>query len=221
MQEESRGNPSRGSAETENTNKNEDDEELRSSLLQDVLEWLQDFKENLVEKNVQPHQYSPSSSQELPMEPQAKVVPGPGNKLYEPTEELFTIPLKYIDGTRTTDTTLDVMLEKHNDEYWNVDVDRELLHIWTVFTRFTSLSKKPPGGYTWSGEGRLTRKQTTSRPDKHGQKCGKHMSDASKRKEKQKWAIEKPKLDNARRLRGIYFIDPKDMDFKDIMKNAR
>ena len=40
--EESRGNPSRGSAETENTNKNEDDEELRSELLQDVPEWPQD-----------------------------------------------------------------------------------------------------------------------------------------------------------------------------------
>ena len=46
------------------------------------------------------------------------------------------------------------------------------------------------------------------------------MSDASKRKEKQKCAIEKPKLDNARRLRGIYFIDPKDGEFKDIMKNV-
>ena len=58
----SQGNPSRGSAETENTNKNEDDEELRSELLQGVPEWLQDFKENLVDKDVQPHQYFPSSS---------------------------------------------------------------------------------------------------------------------------------------------------------------
>ena len=33
------------------------------------------------------------------------------------------------------------------------------------------------------------------------------MSEAPQRKEDQKWAIEKPKLD-ARRLRGIYFIDP-------------
>ena len=74
--EESRGNPARGSAETENTNENEDDEELRSELLQDVPEWLQDFKENLVDQNFQPHQYSPSSSHELPMEPRAKVVPG-------------------------------------------------------------------------------------------------------------------------------------------------
>ena len=30
------------------------------------------------------------------------------------------------------------------------------------------------------------------------------MSEAAQRKGKQKWAIEKPKLDNARRLRGIY-----------------
>ena len=44
VSEESRGNPSSGSAETENTNKNEDDEELRSELLEDVPEWLQDFQ---------------------------------------------------------------------------------------------------------------------------------------------------------------------------------
>ena len=49
----------------------------------------------------------------------------------------------------------------------------------------------------------------------------KHMSDASKRKEKQKWAIEKPKLDNAKRLRGIFFTDPEDEELKDIMKNVR
>ena len=38
----------------------------------------------------------------------------------------------------------------------------------------------------------------------------KHIFDASKRKAKQKWAIEKPKLDNARQLRGIFFIEPED-----------
>ena len=47
------------------------------------------------------------------------------------------------------------------------------------------------------------------------------MFDASKCKEKEKWAIEKPKLDNARRLRGIYFNDPDDEEFTDIMMNAR
>ena len=40
------------------------------------------------------------------------------------------------------------------------------------------------------------------------------MSDAAQQKEKLKWAVEKPKLDNARSLRGIYFIDPADAEFK-------
>ena len=34
-------------------------------------------------------------------------------------------------------------------------------------------------------------------------------------------AIEKPKVDHARLLRGICLIDPDDMEFKDTMKNAR
>ena len=33
--------------------------------------------------------------------------------------------------------------------------------------------------------------------------------------QKQKWAIEEPRLDNAGRLRGVYFIDPSDEEFKD------
>ena len=81
--------------------------------------------------------------------------------------------------------------------------------MWTVFTRFTVLNEKPPDGYTWSGE-RLTRKQTTSRPDTLWPEIWKDMSDASKRKEKQKWAVEKTKLHNAGKLRSIYFIDPDD-----------
>ena len=64
------------------------------------------------------------------------------------------------------------------------------------------------------------RKQTTSRPDTLWQLIWKDMLDASKRKEKQKCAIEKPKLDKAGKLRGIYFIDPDDDEFMDIMKNA-
>ena len=91
---------------------------------------------------------------------------------------------------------------------------------WTGFTRFTILKGKPQDGYTWSGE-RPTRIQSTSRPDRLWPEMWKHVSDASKRKEKQKWAIEKTKLGNARRIRGIYFIDPEDEEFKDIMKNAR
>ena len=47
------------------------------------------------------------------------------------------------------------------------------------------------------------------------------MSDAAKKKAKQRWAVEKPKLDNARQLRGIFFIEPNDEEFKLTMKAAR
>ena len=33
--------------------------------------------------------------------------------------------------------------------------------------------------------------------------------------------MKKPKLDNAKRLRGIYFIDPEDKEFKETIQNAR
>ena len=43
----------------------------------------------------------------------------------------------------------------------------------------------------------------------------------AKLKEKQQWSHEQLHLDNARRLRGIYFIDPEDKEFKETIKNAR
>ena len=46
---------------------------------------------------------------------------------------------------------------------------------------------------------------------------GKH----AKLKEKHKWSNEKLHLDNARKLRGIYFIDPEDKECKETTKNAR
>ena len=46
---------------------------------------------------------------------------------------------------------------------------------------------------------------------------GKH----AKLKEKQKWSNEKLHLENARKLRGIYFIDPEDKEFKETIKNVR
>ena len=44
---------------------------------------------------------------------------------------------------------------------------------------------------------------------------------AAQRREKQEWAIEKPKLEHARKLRGIYSIDPSDEKYKDIIKKAK
>ena len=47
------------------------------------------------------------------------------------------------------------------------------------------------------------------------------MGKNAKLKEKQKWSNEKLYLENARKLRGIYFIVPEDKQFKETIKNAR
>ena len=71
----------------------------------------------------------------------------------------------------------------------------------------------------WS-ERKLTRKQLTSRPDHSWPEPWDQMGKNAKLKEKQKWSHEKLHLDNARKLRGIYFIDPEDKEFKETLKNA-
>ena len=144
----------------------------------------------------------------------------PRVKLYSPREESFPISLKYIDVSRTTRTNLDVMQERRIDDYWNIDGSRDLSDPWTGFTQFTLLEEKPPEGYMWSGE-RLTRRQLTSRPDHLWPEPWIKLERNAELKEKQRWSNEKPKLDNARRLRGIYFIDLEDKEFKQTIKNAR
>ena len=99
--------------------------------------------------------------------------------------------------------------EKRIDDYWNIDGSRDLSDSWTGFTQFTLLDEKAPDGYMWSRE-RLTRKQLTSRPDHLWPELWIRMGRNAKLQEKHKWSDEQPKLDDARRLRGIYFIDPED-----------
>ena len=144
----------------------------------------------------------------------------PRVQLYSSREESFPIPLKYIDVSRTTHTNLDVMQERRIDDCWNIDGSRDLSDSWTGFTQFTLLEEKPPEEYVWSW-GRLTRRQVTSRPDHLRPELWIKLERNAKLKEKQKWSNEKSKLDNARKLRGIYLIDPEDKEFMEIIKNAR
>ena len=53
-----------------------------------------------------------------------------------------------------------------------------------------------------------------------GLKLGAKLGKAAQNREKQEWKNEKPKLDNARRLRGIYFIDPDDEEYKNPFKKC-
>ena len=102
------------------------------------------------------------------------------------------------------------MQERRIDDYWNIDGSRDLSDSLIGFTQFNLLKEKPPDGYMWSG-----------RPDHLWPELWRKLTRNVKLREKHKWANEKPKLDNARRLRGIYFIDPEDKEFKETSKNAR
>ena len=135
----------------------------------------------------------------------------PRVKLYSPREESFLVPQKYIDLSRTN---LDVEQERRIDDYWNIDGSRDLSDSWTGFTQFTLSEEKPPDGYMWSGE-RLTRRQVASRPDHLWPELWIKMGRNAKLKERHQCSDEKPKLDNARRLRGIDFIDHEDKEFKE------
>ena len=64
-------------------------------------------------------------------------------------------------------------------------------------------------------------KNLTLRPDHLWPELWEKMGKNAKLNERQKWSHEKPKLSSARRLRGIYFIDPEDKEFKETIKNAR
>ena len=144
----------------------------------------------------------------------------PESKLNSTREESFPIPLKYIDVSRTTHTNLDVKQESRIDGCWNIDGSRDLSDPWTGFTQCTLLEEKPPEGYVWFGE-RLTRRQATSRPDHLWPELWTKLGRNAKLREMQTWSIEQPKLDNARRLRGIYFTGPEDEEFKETIWNAR
>ena len=64
---------------------------------------------------------------------------------------------------------------------------------------FTLLDEKPPDGFLWSGE-RLTKRQATSSPDHSWPELWTKLGRNGKLREKHKWAIEKPKLENAGKL---------------------
>ena len=72
----------------------------------------------------------------------------------------------------------------------------------------------------WFGR-RLTKIQPTTRPDHVWPEVMTKIGQAAQNREKQEWAKEKPKLDDAIKLRGIYLIDPDDREHKEFLKNAR
>ena len=90
----------------------------------------------------------------------------PRVKLYVPREASFPIPLRYIDVTRATNTSLDVMLEKTYRrllEYRRKP--RPIRFVNWIHTISPYLDEKPPNGKTWSG--RETDKKTNDLETRH------------------------------------------------------
>ena len=144
----------------------------------------------------------------------------PRVELYSPREESFLVPLKtltypelhiriWMSSKRIASMIVGISMGLETCQILG-QISHNLL--WS--------EEKAPDGYMRSGE-RLTRKQLTSRPDHLWPELWKSMGKHAKLKEKQKWSGEKIHLDNARKLRGTYFIDSEDKEFKETIKNAR
>ena len=119
----------------------------------------------------------------------------PRVKLYVPREASFPIPLRYIDVTRATSTSLDVMLEKSIDDYWNVDGGRDLSDTWT----FTILDEKNQRMdiHVWRATDKEANDVQARLPVARDME--RHVRSVETKREA-RWAIGKPKLDNARKL---------------------
>ena len=85
--EELRGDPLHDSTETEKPNQNRESEEVQRDFSHELPDWLQEFRENLVDDStseelrrdlMQRSADTSSSSHEPPMEPRAYVEPGSG-----------------------------------------------------------------------------------------------------------------------------------------------
>ena len=99
------------------------------------------------------------------------------------------------------------------DDCWNVDSNRYLSDSWQGFTKFTKWKEKPPKPKMWSVE-RLTKVQTTTRPDHVWPVVWTKIGKADRIERNKNGKNEKPKADNARRPRGIYLLIQ-------MMKNTR
>ena len=90
------GEPLHETTETENTTKNGESEEVQRDMSHELPDWLQEFRETLVDESVptesrgnpsHEHRDTSSSSHELQMEPRAKMETGLGY-----AQHLFSLP---------------------------------------------------------------------------------------------------------------------------------
>ena len=128
----------------------------------------------------------------------------PRVKLYSPREESFPIPLKYVDVSRTTCTNLDVETRETHQRLLECRWVESFVWLLDRFHSVYSIRRETSRRFfVVRGE---TDKKTTDIQARSS--MARTLGQNGKEKERQKWSHEKPKLDNARKLQGIYFIDP-------------
>ena len=112
------------------------------------------------------------------------------------------------------------MQEKRVHDYWNVDSNKHFVRfverVHEIYSVEGEASKR-----TYVVGVRLTIVQTTTRPDYVCPEVWTKIGEAAQNWEKRERKNEKPKLDNARRRRGICFIDLDDQDYEETLKNSR
>ena len=132
-----------------------------------------------------------------------------------------SIPLKYIDVTRSTHTDLDVMQEKRVDDCWDVDSNRSLSDSWKGFTKFTLLKEKPPKRYMWS-RGEIDKIQINYHYQiMCGQKYGRKLVKPLRIEKNKNGKTTSQNSTMFEDWGGIYFIDPDDQDYKETISKMR
>ena len=71
-------------------------------------------------------------------------------KLYDPDNETFPIPLKYVGVMRQTQTSINNVSEQIINDIWTEAKGVDLSEEWAGTARFQILRKRLPEGYKWT-----------------------------------------------------------------------
>ena len=144
----------------------------------------------------------------------------PRVKIHSPREELFPIPMKYIDVSWSTHANLDVNQEKPIDDYWNIDGSRDLSDPWTGFTQFTNWKKNLQKDICCLGEDWRENSRHSGQiiyGQDSGRKC-ERMPSWRRSKNGHTKSSTSITHDNCV---GSVWIDPEDKEFQKTMNNPR
>ena len=106
------------------------------------------------------------------------------------------------------------------DDDWHMEGDKSKSKPWIGENTTHPAQQQSTSRYMWV-QGRLTKKQVTTRPGNIWPEEWSNMSKGSQRKTKNEWVERKPKLEAARDQRRIYSILDNDLGHEVIIDNAK